>query len=166
MQQGQPRRTLVPGYSQDDQPLGSYLLFDALFVAAFGGGLIKAARSSVLPADVSVRDVVLAGIATHKVSRLVTKSNVASVLRAPFSTFEGPGDLNEVNEEPRGAGLRRAIGELLACPLCLGAWVAGGFMSGLVRAPRSTRVVAGGFAALTVADLMHVAYAAALQRAE
>jgi len=38
----------------------------------------------------------------------------------------------EVEERAKGRGLRRAIGELLTCPFCLGTWIASGFIYGYV----------------------------------
>jgi hypothetical protein len=45
-------------------------------------------------------------------------------------------------------------------------WVATGFAIGLVFAPRSTRLIAGVFSALTGADFLQLAYAIAQQSAE
>jgi hypothetical protein len=156
---------LAATFSRDERPLSSYALLDAIFVGVFGSGLLRAARSGRLPEDVPLADVILVGVATHKVSRLLTRSKVAGVLRAPFTEYEGPGNVGEVNEQPRGQGIRRALGELAACPLCMGAWIAAGFTSGLVVTPRATRVVAAAFSALTIADFLHLAYAPAAEKA-
>jgi hypothetical protein len=65
-------------------------------------------------------------------------------------------------EEVRSTnGSRHSIAELITCPFCLDVWVATGFTFGLVFAPRLTRLVAGTFTALTGADFLHLAYAAA-----
>jgi hypothetical protein len=86
---------------------------------------------------------------------------VTSPLRAPFTTFKGTTGPAELQEEPRGTGLRKAVGELIICPFCVGQWVATGFVFGLVLRPRATRVAASVFVALTVADFLQFAYAAA-----
>ena len=54
-----------------------------------------------------------------------------------------------------------AGGELITCPFCLDVWVATGFTIGLVFAPRLTRLVSAALTALTGADFLHLAYAAA-----
>lgn len=51
------------------------------------------------------------------------------------------------------------MGELLTCPFCLSQWVATAFVFGLVAAPRGTRLTAGVFAGLTVADFLQFAHA-------
>src|SRR5207244_11720732 len=106
-------------------------------------------------------DLVLLGVATHKYSRLLAKDRVTSFLRAPFVRYEGEAGPSELSEAPRGQGLRRAVGELVNCPFCLGMWVASGLGLGFVAAPRVTRFVAGVGTALAVADFLHLAHAAA-----
>lgn len=107
----------------------------------------------------------LVGVATHKVARLIAKDPVTSPLRAPFTTFEGTSGEAELAEQVRGTGPRKALGELVTCPFCLGQWVATGFVFGLVLAPRPTRLAASLFTALTGADFLQLAYAKAQARA-
>ena len=157
---------LAAGYSSGDEPLREYALMSAAFAAAFAGALVAAERSGrTLPERVSAGDVLLTGVATHKLSRLISKDRVASFVRAPFTRFQESTGQGEVAEEPRGRGLRKAVGELLICPYCLGQWVAGGFAAGLVVAPRPTRLVASMYAAKTVSDFLQLAYLAAEKRA-
>jgi hypothetical protein len=63
-----------------------------------------------------------------------------------------------VEEKPRGRGVRRAIGELLVCPFCLGQWVATGILAALAVAPRATRFVCSIFAAVTISDFLQIFY--------
>ena len=60
--------------------------------------------------------------------------------------------------------MRRAVGQLLTCPYCIGQWVAGGFTLGLVAAPRPTRLAAAMLAAVAFADTLQLAYKAAEKR--
>jgi hypothetical protein len=124
---------------------------------------VLAARRSgrELPEHVDAGDLVLTGVATHTLSRLIAKDKVTAFVRAPFTELQGKGGPAEVEERARGEGLRRAAGELLICPYCLGMWVSGGFQLGLVAAPRSTRFVASILAGLTISDFLQIAYKAA-----
>jgi hypothetical protein len=151
-------------YSDEPKPLAAYALIAAVFNAGFGVALARAARAGSLPDRVGLGDVVLLGVATHKAARLISKDTVTSFVRAPFTRYEGPGEANELEESPRGDGLRRAVGELLVCPPCVGLWVAAGLVTGLVRAPRPTRTVAATLAAFTLADFLHQAHVAAHKR--
>jgi hypothetical protein len=104
------------------------------------------------------RDLALVTVATHKASRLIAKDRVASTVRAPFTRFEHDAGPGEVSEAARGRGLRRAIGELVVCPYCVGMWISAAFAAGLLVAPRFTRWFAAVLAALFGADVLHVAY--------
>ena len=154
------------GYSNESRPLGSYAVVAGLFSAAFGGLAVNAARTGRLPERVEPSDVIALGIATHKLSRLISRSTIASFLRAPFTKLEGHGGLSELNESPRGGAFRHAVGELLGCPVCVDQWVASGFVAGLLYAPRTTRVVAAMFGVVAMADLLQLAYASAQARSE
>ena len=136
-----------------------------LFNAGMAAGLIGARRRGrELPERIAGRDLVLAGVATHKLSRLIAKDRITAFARAPFTEYEQPGGPAEVEERARGEGLRRTIGELLVCPYCLGMWVSGGFHLGLVAAPRATRFAASVLTGLTISDFLQIAYRAAEER--
>jgi hypothetical protein len=164
-------KTQEARYAQDaegeDRPLGSYLLTTSVYgalVTALAGAVHASGRS--LPERLDLTDVALTAVATHKLSRLVTKAPVTSWLRAPFTRFAGQSGPSELAEHVRGEGTRHAVGELLTCPFCLGQWVATGLVFGLVLAPRPTRLVISLFTALSAADFLQFAYAFAQQRAE
>lgn len=154
----------MQGYAspQERPPLLSYGIMAALFNLLFAAALLAIRRSGrELPQRVDERDLLLIGTASHKLSRLVAKDKITSVFRSPFTEYQESGGPAEFEERARGRGLRRAIGELIVCPWCLGLWVVAGFSLGLVVAPRLTRFVASVFSALTVSDFLQVAYKAA-----
>ena len=71
--------------------------------------------------------------ATFEVAR-PPREHVTSFVRQPFVELQpdaGGG------EEPAGAGLRRALGELVTCTRCVGTWSAAGLASTQLVAPRS-----------------------------
>jgi hypothetical protein len=152
---------LSRGYSVEHRPLGSYTALGVAFNGLIGGFLAARQRSGrELPERIEPYDLVLLGAATHKLSRLISKDKVTSPLRAPFTRYRGPAGPGEVSEEPRGTGMRLALGELLVCPYCVGQWVAGAFACSLVTAPRTTRFVASIFTTLGVSDALQVVYKA------
>jgi hypothetical protein len=157
---------IYSGYADEHRPLAAYSALSLGFAAGFAGALLAAKRSGrELPARIGPWDVICAGAASHKLSRLIAKDKVTSFVRAPFVRFQERSGQGEVSEEPRGRGLRLAVGELLSCPYCLGQWVAAGFGVGLVAAPRFTRLVAFIYSAETLGDFLQLAYSAAEERA-
>jgi hypothetical protein len=145
-----------------ERPLGGYAVLTGAFAAsagAFGAWLRRSGRE--LPDRVGPADLALITVATHKASRLVAKDRVTSAVRAPFTEFEGDSGPSEVSEAARGRGLRRAVGELLVCPYCLGLWIGAAFAAGLIVAPRATRWTASVFATLFGSDVLQIAYSKA-----
>jgi hypothetical protein len=120
--------------------------------------LARARSGKGFPEKIGAGDLALAGVATHKLSRVIAKDRVTAPLRAPFTEFEEEGGPGEVEESPRGSGMRRAIGELLVCPFCLAQWVATALLGGLAVFPRATRFVCSIFAAVTISDFLQIFY--------
>lgn len=146
-------------------PFLPYLSFMTIFGALVAAALAVAKRQGrELPERVPAGELLLIGAASHKLSRLISKDKVTSPLRAPFTELEGKGGPAEFEERSRGTGVRKAIGELLICPFCLGLWVIAAFSIGLLFAPRATRFVASLFAALTISDFLQIAYKAAEEK--
>ena len=113
-----------------------------------------------LPERYEALDLATVGLATHKTSRLISKQKVTAPLRAPFTEPEEMQGFGEIAEKPVGSGLRRTVGELLACPYCLDMWLATAYTAGLVAAPRTTRFVAGTMSTVALADFLQVLYRA------
>jgi hypothetical protein len=157
----------IQGYADPAErpPLLPYAVTIAIFNGLFGAALLAAKRRGrQLPERIEVADLALIGAASHKLSRLLSKDKVTSPLRAPFTELEGSGGPGELEERSRGEGARKAIGELLVCPYCLGLWVVAGFSLGLLFAPRLTRFLAAVFSALTISDFLQIAYKAAEEK--
>ncbi|CAA9514974.1 MAG: hypothetical protein AVDCRST_MAG67-3036 [uncultured Solirubrobacteraceae bacterium] len=160
-------RSPLDGYAPPDaeRPLASYSLLTSVFSASFVGALLAASRAGYkLPAQFSTKDIVLTGLATHKLSRLIARDKVTGFARAPFTRFQEATGHAEVDEAPRGHGLQLALGELLVCPYCLAQWIAGAFTVGHVVAPRVTRLLTAMWSAHALADAAQLAYSAAEKR--
>lgn len=147
----------------EDRPLGSYLGVMAGY-SALVGAVALVARGLGRRSVPGVLDIVLSGVATHKVSRLLAKDPVTSPLRAPFTRYAGTSGEAELMEEVRGSGPQKAIGELVSCPFCLGQWVATGFTAGHLFAPTLTRFAAAVFTELAIADFLHFGYSLAEEK--
>ncbi len=153
---------LFAGYKGgDEMPVAAYAKIMGTYNAAFAGLLFAATQSKrALPERIAYGDLLLLGIATYKLSRLISSDRVTSPLRAPFVEYVEPSGASEVKEKVRGTGLQRAIGDLLTCPYCLGPWVVTALAFGLVFKPRTTRLIGGILAAATVSEFLNHATAA------
>lgn len=146
-------------YSDEQIPLTSYAGFLGAFGAAFVTFMALRSRSDrELPERIPTSDLLLMGVATHKITRIVTRDWVTSPLRAPFTSYQGSSGGGEVEERARGSGLRKATGELLTCPWCFAPWTASSLVYGLVTAPRTTRLVASIFSTVAISDVLQHGY--------
>ena len=157
MKERQFGEEIFAGYQGgEEMPLASYAALLGIYNAAFLALLLAAQNSEDgLPDKINFADLLLLGVATHKLSRVIAKDRVTSPLRAPFTEYVEPAGESEIKEKVRGKGMRRAVGDLLTCPFCMNPWVAAGLAFGFVFKPRATRVIAGVFAAATVSDFLH-----------
>ena len=150
-------------YATHDQPLTGYGVLAASFLGGAGAFAVWLARSGrPIPDRVELADLALVSIAAHKASRLLAKDRVTSVVRSPFARRRSAATAGEVEDAARGLGLRRAVGELLVCPYCLGMWMAAALTASLLVVPRFTRWIAVVLTAVTIADFLQIAYRKAL----
>ncbi len=147
---------LVSGYGREHQ-LGPYAALFATYAAVTGVGVISGVRRRGIPRP-TLSDGALLAVAAFKLSRLITKDKVTGFARAPFTEFVEQGDGAEVNEAPRGDGLRYAIGELLTCPFCFNHWAAAALGIAWQHAHNATRDFSALLATSAAADVMHVAW--------
>jgi hypothetical protein len=156
---GSDAEALFAGYSETKKPLGGYAVLAGVFTAALGGALAAAAADGDEEIrELSWRDLLLLGIATHKLSRIVTKDLVTSPFRAPFVKFKKSAGAGEVEEEARGEGLQEAVGDLITCPYCIAPWLGSVLVFGFQRAPRTTRLLSGIFCVTAVSDFVNQLY--------
>jgi hypothetical protein len=166
MSNTKPAESIFEGYDGGEEPLPSYAALMGLFNLILAGFLLVVRKTGrPIPERIEARDLVLLGVATHKLSLLLAQDAVTSPLRAPFTELQEKQSPKRVDEKPRGKGLRRSLGELLTCHFCVGQWVASFFTYGLVFAPALTRLVASIFAVVALSDHLHQTYKALMKRA-
>jgi hypothetical protein len=142
----------------DTPPYGSYAAIAGLFL---GGIATVAAVARRAPAGGAL-DLIALSAATFKASRTLSRERVASFVRQPF--VEGDAEIGE-DERPAGEGIQRAIGELVTCPRCIGAWTAAGLASSQVLAPRFGRLLTWSLGAAGANDFLHAAFKALCAKA-
>jgi len=145
------------GYSDSKKPLAGYATLVGLFTVALSAAV--ASKEEDDSNELSWGELLLLGIATHKLSRIVTKDLVTSPFRAPFVKFKKSAGAGEVEEEARGEGLQEAVGDLITCPYCIAPWVASALVFAHTRAPRATRMITSIFALTAASDFLNQLYA-------
>jgi hypothetical protein len=167
MSDDKPEEGLFEGYGEgDDVPLFSYAVLVGVFNLIFVLFLLLARISGrPIPERVKLGDIVLFGVATHKLSWIISRDAITAPLRAPFTELEEVKNPTNIQEKPRDTGLQRSVGELLTCRFCLGMWISAFFAYGLVLFPAATRLVGAIFAMLTLSDHLHQIYKALMNRA-
>ena len=88
--------------------------------------------------------------ATFALSKLVVHEKVESWLREPF--------VDEERGRPKGRRLRYAVGELLTCTRCTGAWSALALTALRLHSPATGRTVAAVLAASAGNDMLQAGF--------
>jgi len=146
-------KDLWSGYGRDTGTLAGYASVVSVYHLLFGAFLLGVRHFRVkLPERIGLADSLLLGIATYKLSRVITKDSVTSFIRAPFTIYRGVSGPSELKEDVRGSGERKSFGELLTCPFCLAVWISSILTYGLVFQPRLTRLVATIFTVTAISD--------------
>ena len=142
---------------------GSAATYAALVATSLAWGRLT---GRALPERSAATDLVLGGVATHKLSRLLTKASVASPLRAPFTEFDDAAGAAEHLEHARSEpGVRRTIGELVTCPFCMAVWISTAYVGGLALAPRQARTAAAVLSVVALSDWLQLGYEVLRERA-
>ena len=132
----------------------------AALSAAYGVLLAGVARSSRGRNAIPAAELVPLSAATFALSKLIVHEKVETWLRRPF--VEEP---EEGSRRPRGRRLRYAVGELLGCTRCVGAWSALALIGLRLHSPAAGRTVATVLAASAGNDALQTAYTLLCSRA-
>lgn len=129
---------------RDREEYATKLTLTGIFLSGFAGfvsrmGIWK--RGEKQAPHLGAMDLALLGLATMRLGRMVSYDLVIEPLRRPFVRTvpdpTGAGDTVTPREE---SGVQRSLGQLIACPICAGTWIAAGLVYGLTAWPGATRV--------------------------
>jgi hypothetical protein len=124
----------------------------AALSAVYGALLAGLARSSRRREPIPEVEVLPLSAATFALSKLIVHEKVETWLRKPFVDERADG------KRPRGRRLRYAVGELLNCTRCVGAWSALGLVALRVHSPTAGRTVTLVLAASAGNDALQSAF--------
>jgi hypothetical protein len=124
----------------------------AALTSAYGTLLTATAISARGRKGVEYVEVPVLAAATFALSKLIVHEKIEGWIREPFVDEQGG------RRRPRGRRLRYAVGELLTCTRCTGAWTALGLVALRLHAPATGRTVATVLAASAGNDMLHAAF--------
>jgi hypothetical protein len=131
----------------------------AVLSIAYGGLLAGTALSARHRDPIPRAEIPALAAATFTLSKLIVHEKVETWLRQPF-VEERPG-----GKRPRGRRLRYAIGELLTCTRCTGAWTALARVGLRLHAPGTARTVTTVLASSAGNDFLHAGFSFVCARA-
>jgi Protein of unknown function (DUF1360) len=124
----------------------------AVLTSAYGALLGAVAVTARDREPVPRAEVPLLAAATFALSKLIVHEKVETWIRRPF-VEERPDD-----RRPKGRRLRYAVGELLTCTRCTGAWSALALVALRLHAPATGRTVTSVLAASAGSDMLQAAF--------
>jgi hypothetical protein len=128
-----------------------YAAISAGYGALFGAVLLAARDHGEEP--IHPAEIVPMGIATFALAKLISKEKVDSWVREPFLE-----ELPTGERRPKGRRLRYAVGELLSCSRCVGAWSSLALVGLRLTRPREARVVTALLGTSALNDFLHAGF--------
>ena len=103
----------------------------------------------------SVSELVVVGLASHRVGRMLAFERVGEPFREPFTATVPDESGADDTVVARGRGVRWVVGELVSCPTCVATWAA--LAMSLMRrfAPGPTSILIGSLATAGVAEVVN-----------
>ena len=134
--------------AQTPTEVTDYAALSALYGVLLGTTAVTSrGREPVPRAEVPVL-----AAATFALSKLIVHEKVESWIRQPFV------DEGAERRRPKGRRLRYAVGELLTCTRCTGAWSALALVALRLNAPRTGQTVATVLAASAGNDMLQAGF--------
>jgi hypothetical protein len=132
-----------------------YATLSATYGSLLGTVVLAARQRGTRP--LSAAELPTLGLAAFALSKLVAKEKVETWVREPF--------VDERSQRPKGRRLRYAVGELLTCTRCLGAWSSLGLVALRVARPDEARVVTSVLATSALNDFLQAGFSAVCRAA-
>ncbi|HZO61176.1 MAG TPA: DUF1360 domain-containing protein [Solirubrobacterales bacterium] len=140
---------------QGEQPgPAEYASLNAVYAVALAGLVAGTHRRGDDVREVLGTELIPLTAATFAVSKMIARERIGSWVREPFV------DDPVGRKRPRGGSVRRALGELVTCSRCVGAWTALGFVGLRVAHPRAGRTATAVFAVAGLNDFAQAGFRA------
>ena len=140
---------------------GDYGALNAVYMTLLGGVIVASGRRGRAETAIPSKEIVPLGVATFALSKVVAREKIGTWVREPFVEQ----DAEHQPGPPRGHGLQHAIGELLTCTRCVGAWAALALVGLRVLSPRSGRIATTVLATSGTNDFLQAAFKVGTEKA-
>jgi hypothetical protein len=138
--------------AEPDAGPAQYGAINAAYAVLFAGVLIATRGRDAEAERLGSADLLPLSAATFSISKIIAKEKVGSWVREPFV------DDPVGRKQPRGGRFQHALGELVTCSRCVGAWTALGLVGLRLAQPRTGRTVTAVFAAAGLNDFMQAGF--------
>jgi hypothetical protein len=128
-----------------------YMALSAGYGALVAAVLLAAREHGEEP--ISQAEIVPLGMATFALSKMIAKEKVETWMREPFLE-----ELPNGERQPKGRRLRYAVGELLSCSRCVGAWSSLALVGLRLSRPREARVLTALLGTSALNDFLHAGF--------
>jgi len=139
---------------KQNQERAAYLTLTGLFFGIFALFSSRRRRKSDVE-NLKSRELVMLGFATYRLGHLISFDKVTEPLRLPFTETKMDEFGAAMTVEARGEGVRRAIGELISCPICSGTWAAAALVYLVNLFPGPGRVFITMLGAIGMGEMLH-----------
>jgi hypothetical protein len=131
--------------SQTPTEAADYAVLSGIYGVLLSGTALSARGKDPIPHG----ELPVIAAATFALSKLIVHEKVESWIRQPFVEERPSGS------RPKGRRLRYAVGELMSCTRCTGAWCALGLIGLRLHKPATARTVTAVLAASAGSDFLH-----------
>src|SRR4051794_34762631 len=128
-----------------------YAKLNAVY-AALLLGVLAGTRRPAREEPIEQRELIPIAMATFALAKVVAREKIGSWVREPFVEIENG------ERRPRGRRLRRAVGELVTCTRCVGAWSALAVVGLRAADPATGKTVANILAASAANDWLQAGF--------
>ena len=129
-------------------------VYATLLVAVILASRARAEPDATTPEPIAPGELLPLGAATFALAKVVAREKIGTWVREPF-VEQGP---DHSPRGPRGRRLRRAVGELITCTRCAGAWSALGIVGLRTVSPTAGRLVTSVLATSALNDFLQAAF--------
>ena len=132
-----------------------YAALNAVYAALLAGVVVATRNRGARDDPITGPELIPLSAATFALAKVIAREKIGTWVREPF-VEEEPFD----GQRPAGRGIRRAVGELVTCTRCVGAWSALGIVGLRLASPSSGRVVTNVLAVSAANDWLQAGFRA------